>query len=224
MKRIASDQTGFTIVELMIATVVAAIILLVVTVGIVHFSNDYYKGVNVSTTQTTTQNAVDAISQAIQFNATSTVGTNGSEGFFCAGTKIFLYTMGKQFNATPSSTNWGLYMLNKTSSNCTVPGVTTSGTELLGKDMRITYLTLSQNADGVWGLELQVAYGDSDLLCSTAVSGNTKGSCAQTAADYTSSDVITRDSTHDIQCRLRNGSQFCSVVDLSTAVGQRIKG
>jgi prepilin-type N-terminal cleavage/methylation domain-containing protein len=216
------NQAGFTVVELMIATVVSSIILLVITFGIVHFSNDYYKGINVSTTQATTQNAIDAVTQAIQFNSTGTVGTDGTEGFFCAGTKVFLYTLGKQFTTTPSVSNWGLYSLNNPSPNCVIPGSTTGGTELLAKNMRLTYVNLAQNGtSGVWSLELQVAYGDPDLLCRKSITGNTKGSCDKTATDYTSTDLI---SGNDVECRTRIGSQFCSVVDLSTAIGQRIEG
>jgi len=43
-------QSGFTLVELMIATMVFSVILLVITYGVVRFTNSYYKGLNSSTT------------------------------------------------------------------------------------------------------------------------------------------------------------------------------
>lgn len=215
----ASEQ-GFTIVELMIATVVSAIILLVITFGIVHFTNDYYQGINSSNTQATTQNAIDAVTQAIQFNASGTVATDGSQGIFCAGSQVFLYTMGKQLTGAPSATNWGLYQLNNPSPNCTTPPDTSGGTELLATNMRLAYINLSRvGTTNVWNLELRVAYGDPDLLCRSGIGGTSKGSCNSGAVEYTSADAITG---NDVKCKLQTGSQFCSMTDLQTAIGQRI--
>lgn len=213
-------QVGFTIVELMIATVVSSVLLIVITFGIVSFTKDYYKGINASTTQATTQNAIDAVAQAIQFNASGTVATDGTQGIFCAGSQVFLYTMGKQLTAAPNSTNWGLYQLNNPSANCVMPAITTGGTELLGPNMRLAAINLSQiGSSNVWQLDIRVAYGDADLLCRTSISGTTTGGCSSAAANYMSADVI---QGSDVQCKLRTGSQFCSIVHLSTAIGQRI--
>jgi prepilin-type N-terminal cleavage/methylation domain-containing protein len=213
-------QSGFTIVELMIATVVSSVILIVITFGIVRFTHDYYSGINGSNTQTTAQGAIDAISHAIEFNATGTVATNGSQGIFCAGSQVFLYTMGKQLTAAPSAANWGLYQLNNPSANCVIPGSTTGGTELLGKNMRLTYINLAQQAGtNVWNLEFHIAYGDPDLLCRRSIVGAAKGSCTVGATSYTTTDVI---QGNDVVCKSQKGSQFCSISYLTTAVGQRI--
>jgi prepilin-type N-terminal cleavage/methylation domain-containing protein len=214
-------QQGFTIIELMIATVVSSTVLLVITFGIVQFTNSYYKGINGAATQEATQSSIDAVSQAIRFNASGTVATDGTQGIFCAGTQVFLYTLGKQLTATPSATNWGLYQLDNPSPNCTTPADTSNGTELLATNMRLSYINLAQiGTTGVWQLELRVAYGDPDLLCNTSIVGNTKGGCVSGATSYTASDAITG---HDVGCRVLSGSQFCAVVDLTTAMGQRIQ-
>jgi len=213
-------QSGFTIVELMIATLVSSVILIVITFGIVKFTHDYYRGINSSNTQATTQNAIDVIAHSIQFNATGTVATDGSQGIFCAGTQVFLYTMGKQLTTTPSAANWGLYQLNNPSANCVIPGSTTGGTELLGKNMRLTYINLTQQGStNVWNLELHVAYGDPDLLCRASITGTAKGSCASGATAYTTTDVI---QGNDVECKSQIGSEFCSIAYLTTAIGQRI--
>jgi len=220
MKRSYAGQAGFTIVELMIATLVSSIVLLVITFGVVHFTNDYYRGINSSNTQATSQNAIDSIAQAIQFNAGNTVATDGTQGFFCAGNQVFLYTMGQQLTGTPSATNWGLYQLANPSPNCAVPAITTGGNELLGKNMRLSYINLAQvGTTDVWQLELRVAYGDPDLLCKTSITGNTKGSCAATATNYTAADPI---QGNDVRCKQLIGSQLCSITHLQTAIGQRI--
>lgn len=215
------SESGFTIVELMIATVVSTVLLLVITFGVVHFTNDYYKGVNSSNTQATTQNAIDAITQAVQFNASGTVGTSVTPGIFCAGTQVFLYTLGAQLTGAPSSSNWGLYQLNNPSPNCVVPADTSGGTELLSKYMRLTYVDLSRiGTSDVWNLELRVAYGDSDLLCRPApgIAVGAQGNCQSGQPFALGANV----KGHDVACKITTGSQFCTVTDLSTAVGQRI--
>jgi prepilin-type N-terminal cleavage/methylation domain-containing protein len=212
-------QSGFTIVELMIATVVSSTILLVITIGVIHFTNGYYHGITSSNTQATTQNAIDAIAHAIEFNSSGTVATDGSQGVFCAGNQVFLYTLGKQLTGDPSPANWGLYQLDNPSSNCVVPPDTSGGQELLGSKMRLSYLSLQEvgSAD-VWNLGVRVAYGDSDLLCDKSVGGAT-GGCSPGAADFTATSTISGD---DIFCKTVTGSQFCSVTALNTAIGQRI--
>jgi len=220
-KQNSRSQSGFTVVELMIATVVSALMLVVITFGIVHFTSDYYKGVNTSSTQTATQNAIDSIAQAIEFNATGTVATDGTQGIFCAGSQVFLYTMGKALNAAPSATNWGLYQLNNPSANCIIPADTSDGTELLSPNMRLSVMNLSEiGSTDVWQLDIRVAYGDADLLCRPSITGTSTGSCNAGATDYAASDLI---QGSDVTCKIKIGSQFCSVVHLSTAIGQRVK-
>jgi len=221
----AKRQDGFTVVELMIATLVSSIILLVITYGVVHFTNTYYKGINSSATQAVAQAASDAVSQSIQFNATGTVSPSlipatANDYIFCAGTQIFLYTPGVKLTAAPGPGAWGLYELDNPSANCTLPGSTTGGTELLGSNMRLSDISLSPvGASNVWQLSLRIAYGDPDLLCRTSIAGVAKGSCAVGATSYTAADLITG---NDVTCKSQTGSQFCSVAQLNTAIGQRI--
>jgi len=223
---IPQEQSGFTIVELMIATLVFSVVLVVITVGVLHFTSSYYKGINSSTTQTTAQNAIDSVSQSIQFSAGGTVGTDvAPAGLFCAGSNIFLYSLGVQYQGgTPSATNWGLYALpNPHTANCSTTGIGSfaGGTELLGKGMRVTNVSVL-NTDPVknlWQVSLTLVYGDSDLLCRTSLGGSTKGSCQQTAPAYLLTDAV---SGADVSCKPQIGSQFCSVAALSTIAQQRI--
>lgn len=223
-----SDQTGFTIVELMIATLVFSVVLLIITVGVLHFTNSYYKGVNSSTTQTTAQNAIDTISHALQFGSAGSAGTDAApSGLFCAGSRMFLYTLGAEYmGATPSSTNWGLYMFpNPHTANCNASDISdfSGGTELLGPHMRVADVSVvdSNPAAGLWRISLNIVYGDSDLLCNTGLTGTTKGSCQSNATTYAASDVV---KGSDVACKAQIGSQFCSVAALSTVAQQRVAG
>src|SRR5687768_12937296 len=61
-------NSGFTIIELMIATVVFSTILLIITGGIVQIGKAYYKGVISARTQNTTRQLTDEVTRNLQFN------------------------------------------------------------------------------------------------------------------------------------------------------------
>jgi len=229
--RLGMRQAGFTIVELMIATLVFSMVLLVITVGVLHFTNSYYKGVNSSATQTAAQNAIDTISQTVQFSSnTPSAGTPatgaGTDGNFCVGSKLFLYTLGKEYGtAAPAVGNWGLYMIdNPNTASCVGSGLTpaqlANGVELLAANMRVTNLSVANSnpTTNLWQIALGIAYGDADLLCNTSQNGNT-GGCSP--GDQTSA-ATANVSGADIACKSQTGSQFCSVAALSTVAQQRI--
>lgn len=66
MKRLRSS--GFTIIELMIATVVFSVILLGAVTALIQVGRMYYKGIIASRTQQTARDLLDTISRPIQFN------------------------------------------------------------------------------------------------------------------------------------------------------------
>jgi prepilin-type N-terminal cleavage/methylation domain-containing protein len=219
------SQNGFTIVELMVASVVFSTVLVVVTVGVIRFTNGYYRGINSSTTQATAQNAMDTVSQSVQFSSGGTLagGISGNDGYFCAGSKVFTFSNGQQFGGAPTSGDRGLYVMeNPAPGSCADPASISGGDELLGKGMRViggnvsTPTALTKYLSTV---KLKVAYGDPDLLCSPSIAGLAKGSCKPGAINYTSSDDITN---ADTICKPQTASHFCSVVNLSTTVQQRL--
>jgi len=221
------EQSGFTIVELMIATLVFSIVLLVITVGVLNFTSSYYKGINSSTTQTTAQNAIDSVAQAIQFSSSGTAGTDvAPSGLFCAGSRMFLYSLGVQYQGgTPSSSNWGLYMFpNPHTANCDTSGIGSfaGGTELLGKGMRVANVSVTNSnpTENLWQIALTVVYGDSDLLCQSSL-GGAQGGCQSSAQAFAATATV---SGVDVGCKSQIGSQFCSVAALSTVAQQRIIG
>lgn len=80
MRRLkATDQKGFTILELLIATMVFSVIFLGVTTALIQMSKLYYKGVVTGRTQETTRGTMDRIAQQLQFtNALPTPPTTQS--------------------------------------------------------------------------------------------------------------------------------------------------
>lgn len=211
----SNTESGFTIVELMVASLIFSVVLIVITVGVIQFTNGYYRGINTTNTQTTAQAAIDYISQSAQFSSGGTAV--GASGYFCAGGKVFVYSPGKQFLGTPSLADKGLYMMDNTAATCADPGVVSGGKELLGKNMRVIQVSVTAPTAPKYlsQVKLMIAYGDSDLLCAPTSS---PGSCASGAATLgdpalTASDVV---------CKSQVGSQWCSIANLTAVAQQRL--
>jgi len=203
-KRKHSGEQGFTIVELLISSLIFSLILLVVTIGIIQISRVYYKGITESTTQNTARSIVDTISQAIQFNG-GAVSTTLSPGpgtwsSFCVGGQQFSYRLGYQLvEGTPSGNQTNKALLQTSLAGCSGnPPAATSGRELLGTKMRISKLTVTSAGTNMYKVSIRVTYGDDDLLNNpTAANASCKGATA--------------------------GSQFCSISELTTTVVKRVQ-
>ncbi len=117
-----NKQGGFTIVELMIAISVLAVILLVVTLGIIQISKTYYKGIIQSTTQQTARTILDDVTQSIQYDSVRNLTEPGiapigillSDGSsykpqsYCIGqTTRYSYVLGYQLSATKDAATTG---------------------------------------------------------------------------------------------------------------------
>lgn len=198
---------GFTIVELMIATLVFSVILLIVTSGILQVTRTYYKGVTEANTQTAARNVIDAISQAIQFNGGAvqppTGSAPGTSYEFCVGSTRFRFMLGSELSSSPSGTQTRHAMLKDTASNCTA-GSTASintpaatGDELLSLRMRLSGLSVTDLGNNLYKITVRVVYGDDDLLSNPA---SPTATCLGVQA----------------------GTQYCSVVQLSTTVLKRV--
>jgi len=211
--RIHQGQAGFTLIELMIATMVFSVVLLMVTFGILQITRVYFKGVTESNTQNVARNIIDTISQAIQFSGgtvvetTSGTATPSAPKAFCIGDQQFVYALGWQLkDNSPNNTIHQSYhgLVSDTVSNCNStpaqnldsPGI--SGRELLSPNMRITKLDVSQDSPGVYSVDVRVVYGDDDLLDNPT---DPNATCQGVSA----------------------GTQFCSVSELSTIVVKRVQ-
>jgi len=215
-------QSGFTIVELMITTLVFSVILIIITVGVVTFTRSYYKGINSSTTQDTARSVIDTVSQALQFGGSGLGCTNigATSGNVQIGDQEFFYNLNKQ------ATGSGTYALYQTpaNANCsiTTPDLSdVKGKELLSPHTRLVdFGVVAIGANGLYSVTVSIAYGDDDLLCSpTVVAGKcTTNNPANWLSTYTTGAVT------DLRCKSQTGSQFCAVSALSTTVQTRVGG
>ncbi len=218
----AKDRSrGFTIVELMVSTMVFSIVLLLVTAGIIQVARVYYKGVTESNTQNAARSIIDNISQAIQFSGDDVSGTPGStpgqDYKFCLGNTHVSYKLGRQVKNNPSGSDqtWHAIVANNIS-GCpgtaaqTLNQQTTSGRDLMPQDMRLSNLVVSRvgtSEPAQYRVTVRVVYGDSDLIYSPA--------------DPTAATGYERT---DAACRAQTiGTQFCAASELSTVVVKRVQ-
>lgn len=216
------ESKGFTIVELMIATMVFATVLLVITSGIIQFTRSYYRGATVAKTQDTARSIIDSVSQSIQFGSAlpSDMYASGSPQYFCAGGYQFIFNKGTKYDSvqSPTYTNPGLYLV-QSMNGCNAPSnpLPIGGRQLLNSNMRVTQLTQTFLGNGLYSVSVTVAYGDDDLLCD----GGEPATCQPNAPVLTPTAFASVSS--DIRCRLTQGSEFCAVSTLSTIVKKRIQ-
>lgn len=189
-----NSQAGFTLLELMIATTIFSVILLLCTYGLVQVGRTYYKGITQTRTQQATSNIMDTITQGIQFGAAEPGGqlppSTGS-GTFCLGSSQFQYAIGQ----IPQPGVPALVM----SRGC--GAATTEPRELLGENMRLTQFSI-EKVDGVYVVRLKVTHADNsstDPLFDNNSSSPTYGDCTGKA-----------------------GSQFCASSRLETTVYRRL--
>lgn len=202
-----ADMRGFTIVELMIATLVFSLILLLVTMGVLQVNRVYYKGVTEANTQNVARSITDTISQAIQFNGgsitplpTNAAPTAGNMYYVCVNNQQFIYWPGYQLvGGTPGTHQTNRSLVQRTvAGSCAAPVAPISGRELISPNMRLSNLQISQiGTSNLFKVRVTVVYGDEDVL-------NSPTSLAPT-------------------CKSTQGNNhFCSVSDLTTVVEKRV--
>jgi prepilin-type N-terminal cleavage/methylation domain-containing protein len=216
LRRTPTSQRGFTVIELLIATAVFSVVLLMVTVGIMQITRVYYKGVTETNTQDTARNISDVISRTIQFGGTGniqqSVGTTPGTSFaFCIGNQLFSYVLGYQVVDSKTSGLSQSYhgLVVSSAAGCGGPSspianlVTTqtiaNSRELVGAKMRLANLSVKpvSGSTSLWSVNVKVLYGEDDLI------NNPTSSTAT--------------------CKSDTGSQFCAMSELNTIVEKRVE-
>ncbi len=183
------NNKGFTLVELMIATVIFSVILLSAMAVLLQLGRMYYRGVVTARTQETARRITDEISQQVQFG---TEGFNSStENYgsgtnrmtvraFCVGAQRYSYAPGVKVNSNVPAGSYsttganayaarhGLWRDTAPTSDCTPVDLRqnlTNGEELLGQNMRTTKdFDLQCPSGKLCTLTVSILYGDNDLL------------------------------------------------------------
>lgn len=229
------EAAGFTIIELMVATVVFSTILIVLTAGVIAITRTYYKGIVLGNTQSTARSILDSIAQTIEFNGGTIdwpVGVGGTEalqGLGCIGNQAYSFRLGLQLDNSPTTPDQAAHGLMRNSGvsgcrNQAAPDFS-SGTELIGSHMRLASLNVTpvNTNNRLYEVNVTIAYGDYDLMCSPSLNGR-QGGCKSTDQPVTlqSNDIQQFAVRPDLTCRSGASTQFCAVSALRTVVQQRL--
>ena len=209
-----SETTGFTIVELIIATSVFSVILLMCASALIQVGRIYQKGVIGVQTQEVTRSVIASLAEAIQFSGDDirTIPSNNGSNGFCVDSKQYSYRLDRKLVDTAPNTDQTRHALVVDSvSGCgattaqNLANVNVNGNELLSPNMRLLQVLIcipgpvdatcpNRPPDGsnLYQVSVTVAYGDGDLLSA--------GKCNSIAI----------------------GGSFCAVSSLSTTVQKRI--
>jgi len=231
------SNNGFTIIELMIATSVLSVILVLVTILMMSIGNLYYKGVNQSRAQDDTRSITDELSQHLQLS--SQQPSTGSQAFpggvtvsaYCIDTTRYSYVTGVQSgqippsastvlrhvlwrDAIPAGSNCGAADLTSndptSSSLDDVKGVDGSGTELVSPHSRLTQFCIGSI--------------DSGGTCTTNVNSPYT---IEVGVAYGDSDLLKYIKPPPLNspnavCSGDKGDQFCATAYLNTTVVKRL--
>ncbi len=208
------SQKGFTIIELMIATGVFSVILLVVTSGIIRIGQTYYKNIISNKTQENVRTVSEDISRTIQLARGQKRDVAGQTQF-CIGDMRYTYTLNQKVNTSDVSAPRALTAekISPSASCGTTPPVAANVRELLGNNMRLLRFKVDPaDADQkTWNVDIRIAYGDDDLL---------------TAYNDDGTPLNAADLLNDIDranCKSGvAGASFCATAQLDTVVKRRL--
>jgi prepilin-type N-terminal cleavage/methylation domain-containing protein len=239
------DQKAFTIIELLIATAILSVILVLVTAMMIGIGNLYYKGVSQAGVQDSVRTITDEISQDLQLNgATSRTGTNTNPALpisYCIGTTRFTSILGKQITTNSSlGTDQSYHVLWRDSVTAgTCPNIsyaafvqvsspptnpaTDPGTELIGPNSVLTYFPLSTGSSP-FAVTVGEAYGGTDLLCDGGTISGGKNDCVSIInSNHIWNPNPPANPTQDqILCKGFAGHQLCATDYLTTTVTERL--
>jgi len=220
--RRTTKSHGFTIIELLVATLVFSIVLVVLLAAFVQISRLFYKGVNMSRTQEDTRAIVQSISTDIEFSQnppviltpiTTSMLNNPQRpitGVFCVGLHRYTYQLGYQLG---SSTNNNLGVKREDvsfSSGCNLSAPGTNPVEMLENGMQLNNLSVGCT-NGRCTIDIHVVFwgGAPDIFSSPT-------------PQYSSSFSANLYQAPDAECTgSLTDSQYCATADFSSVVLQR---
>ncbi|MDZ7786536.1 MAG: prepilin-type N-terminal cleavage/methylation domain-containing protein [Candidatus Saccharibacteria bacterium] len=192
-----SKQKGFTIVELMIATTVFSVILLIMSAGLIYIGKVYYRTVAQNKVQETSRAIMDSVAQSIQFSGGDVTVSDPNGKATCVGNIKYFKTE----NVIVNSGSDGLQRSNGATSCSNSVG--SDSEQLIPEGMFLRDFEVSQ-------------IGDSDLYTIHVQVVSVPGDELVNLADG-SSELF--DGTN---CKTGPGSEYCATSRLETTVKKRL--
>jgi prepilin-type N-terminal cleavage/methylation domain-containing protein len=236
-KTLDSDQQGFTIIELMIATAVLSTLILVATIIIINIGNLYDKGVNLAHTQDAVRDITDEMAQDIKFSGYSVVSDPNTTATpidgpssitprsavlhaYCVGSVRYSYVIGYELGSNTQ-------IDGVTNPYPTVPAVLWRDTNPNGPNGACSAVDLfspaALTADGS-GVEL--APSGTRLTDFAVTGGETTPYNISVMLVYGDYDLLSNytpgNQSTTVECSGNNGDQFCATASLTTNVARRL--
>lgn len=224
---------GFTIIELLIASLVFSIVLVGVMAAFIQISRVFYKGINMSNTQNSTRTITQDIENDIQFgsgvvhapttgdNYLTTASNNPAfTNYFCVGDHRYIYQFGFQVG-DPAHPHAGIFREPLTTTSC--PKISGSGSgyqapnysaaeQLLGTGMQLNSILVDCTSQAIrCDINVHVVFyggGGNGLFGSAKYASQFPNNLWQ-APDAECTGALT-------------SSQYCATADYNRAVLQSI--
>lgn len=193
------NNKAFTIIELLIASMVFTSVLLLCMEGITRIAKAYIKNASISRTSEFIKSFSEEISQQIKYGSSLPLIYQESDlaTRICLGGSAYRVELNNPSDGSvkkKSDPNCSLY---KTTS----PDFFGDADNLAPSGMRVLKFGVNNSVDNIWDINIRVALGDNDLLDETAKT-----------ADFANS-----------KCKLGiSGSEYCAVLELSNTVNRRM--
>jgi len=206
---IQKHQKGFTIIELLIATTVFSVILLVATTGVIRIGQTYYKGIIQARTQETTRAVSEELTRSLQFNGSGVVRfPPPDDNKICLGNVRYTHHVGVKVTGNSG----GLIAHDIPQGENCIASAGTNQRQLLGENMRLLKFKVDEaDSSGLIKVQVRIAYGDADLL--TAYPPNASEG----------SPPLASPGLENAACQLgTSASSFCATARLDTLVKKRL--
>lgn len=219
-------QRGFTVIELMIATSVFSVILLVCAVGLITVGRYFYKGVTSARTQAAARDALDKIVVPIKIGKANIIQSAASYSgvgikSICVDNKRFSYLVDSQVDAAAT-----FDVANHKSKHALWQDIANDAVACVPTNLSIDNPSATPGAEGSDGSELippRMRLGALRLVSGQPISTQSWTINIQVAAGE--DDILERDASNNITgCKsITVGGQFCAVASLQTNAYERIK-
>jgi prepilin-type N-terminal cleavage/methylation domain-containing protein len=208
MKKSTSlKQQGFTVIELLIASAIFSVIMLICLTAFVEIGRAYYKGVTMSRTQDVARSMIDDISRSLQFSNASVSSIGNTT--YCVGNKRYTISRGIEITSSGGVAGLqgqhGVQREDNFIGGCSAatPAQLGSATELLSEGMQIDVFEVApvSTDNKLWQIHIKIVSG----------------------SNIVANDILTG-AVGAKQCVSRPGatSQFCAISDLTTIITGRL--
>lgn len=225
-----NSADGFTIIELLIATTVFSIVLLICTTGLLQIGRLYYKGITSSRTQEVARNIMDEITRAIQFNGGRVITRSGGGSdpttdpyYICVGDQRYTFVLGYQLRDTNDPLNYELRNVLVADHNTacssgqdlTTVNPAAGSKELLSSRMRLAQFVICDPRD--------TTNPATPALPGCSNHPPPNSNLYSVRIRVVSGDLDVLNAPRDGCSDSRAGTQFCAASELNTTVLKRIK-